>query len=368
MGDNFSSTIKFLLFASFFLHFVDGKTDQELTRTMPQVPPYGVIEDALKSGNVVAFLGSAASAVYRPPEEKKWKLGKPFLPFGAELAEDLAAAAGFPEDESVEQAKQQLMEAIRVEDQGLIGRVAKALDNLILALKKSDLPLVASYYSNVAGDKNLNSRLRRVFMANCRPGTLHRLLASIENPLLIVTTNYDDMMERAYGKRPFHLVVDRGDKHCVWFRNECGKMEKVKSNILGKKLSTHDYPIVYKLHGCLDRDTKENDHFLISEEHYVEFLGRGAPWVPQYLWNRMEGKSFLFLGYSLSDWNIRVLLQQLREAISEDIPSWAITRHPGAADEEIWKNNHRILMFDCDLVKFAERLAQTMNWSDPDNE
>jgi len=337
---------------------------------MAKVPPYGVIRGALKAGSVVAFLGSAASAVYRPSGETSWKLGKPFLPFGAELAEDLATDAGFPADENVENARLELMEAIKRGDQDLVNRVTSALDKLLKALKKSDLPLVASYYNYVAGKDSLNARLRDVFIAECRPGKLHRLLASIEKPLLIVTTNYDDMMERAFRARgrPFHIVVDRGEEGIVWFRNSDGKEGNVMSNKLGEELSAHEHPIVYKLHGCLDRESQENDHFLISEEHYVEFLGRGTPWVPAYLWNRMEGKSFLFLGYSLSDWNIRVLLRKLRDAIAQDIPSWAITRNPGAADEEIWENNHHILMYDCDLLQFADRLAQTMDWKDPEDE
>lgn len=337
---------------------------------MAKVPPYGVIKGALKAGNVVAFLGSAASAVYRPPDEEKWAFGKAFLPFGAELAEDLAKDANFPEDEIVEKARLDLLDILKTGDQDLVNRATTALNNLVKTLKKSDLPLVASYYNYVAGKDSLNTKLREVFIADCRPGKLHRLLAAIEQPLLIVTTNYDDMMERAFTDRgrSFHLVVDRGEENVVWFRNSEGEEGNVMSNKLGEKLSTHHHPIVYKLHGCLDRNSKENDHFLISEEHYVEFLGRGAQWVPCYLWNRMEGKSFLFLGYSLTDWNIRVLLRKLRDAIVQDIPSWAITRHPGAADEEIWENNHHILMFDCDLVGFTNKLAETMDWKDTENE
>ena len=60
--------------------------------------------------------------------------------------------------------------------------------------------------------------LRETFCREFRPGTIHRLLARIEQPLLIVTTNYDDLIERAFDKRPFHLVVDRGDRSRVWSR------------------------------------------------------------------------------------------------------------------------------------------------------
>lgn len=292
--------------------------------------PYGTIADALQGGLLVAFLGSAASAVYRPTLNEEWSPGKSFLPFGFELAKDLAKAGSFP-----------------------------------INGEKPDLPLVASYYANVSGDPTLlKLRLRRAFNVNCQPGMLHRLLATTEQPLLIVTTNYDDMMERAFTlkSRSYHLVVDRGKKGVVWVRRSDGKAGDVNANKLTQELKEFDCPIVYKLHGCLDRDNSDNDHFLITEQDYVDFLGRSTLLVPQYLWNRMEEKNFLFLGYSLVDWNVRVLLRKLRNPSTlgaEDRRSWAIIRHPGAADEAIWRK-HGIEMFDCDLQQFTERLAQTM--------
>jgi hypothetical protein len=57
-------------------------------------PPYESIADELLNGTVVPFFGAAASAVYRPPEAR-WEPGKPFLPFGGELAENLARAANY---------------------------------------------------------------------------------------------------------------------------------------------------------------------------------------------------------------------------------------------------------------------------------
>lgn len=146
-------------------------------------PPYGIIAQALRVGEVVPFLGAGASAVYRLPEDDRWDATKAFLPFGAELAQrKLAVDANFPDP------------------------------NLA-----SNLALVASYYEHVEGDRpSLNFALRETFCREFQPGTIHRLLARIDQPLLIVTTNYDDLIEQAFGNRPFHLVVDRGDKSRVW--------------------------------------------------------------------------------------------------------------------------------------------------------
>src|SRR5262245_7341663 len=142
-------------------------------------PPYGIIAQALRVGEVVPFLGAGASAVYRPEDDQDgWDAGKSYLPFGSELARLLATDAQFPD-----------------------------------LVSASNLALVASYVEHVAGDRGiLNGTLRRAFDRDRTPGEIHRLLAQIDRPLLIVTTNYDDLIEQAFGNKPYYLVVDRGDR------------------------------------------------------------------------------------------------------------------------------------------------------------
>ena len=66
------------------------------------------------------------------------------------------------------------------------------------------------------------------------------------------------------------------------------------------------------MHGNFDRADKTYDWFLITEEHYVDFLGRPETvQVPQMLATLMKKKNFLFLGYGLKDWNVRVMLRKL---------------------------------------------------------
>lgn len=227
--------------------------------------------------------------------------------------------------------------------------------------KANDLPLVASYYIYRHGDRRLlNLKLREAFDVNCRPGKLHRLLAKIDQPLLLVTTNYDDLIEQALADRArdFHLVVDRGDRARVWVARGQGELREVKTSELREALDPEKIPVVYKIHGSLDRANSKNDSFLITEQDYVDFLGRGSPLIPPYLLELMSGMSFLFLGYRLVDWNVRVLLRKLRQPLrtdSDDIRSWAITRKPGPADEVIWRK-HGVEMCDCDLSVFAEQL------------
>jgi hypothetical protein len=295
-------------------------------------PPYDAIADRLRAGYLVPFLGEAASSAYRPAGES-WKEGASFLPHTSELAENLAAAGGFP-DSSTDQCSSR------------------------------NLSLVASYYVVAAGRDLLEKRLNNLLTGDVRPGSVHNLLASIDNPerpLLTVTTNYDDLMEQAYGDAPYYLIVDRGKRGKLWVSAEGGEYKEVQSNQLRKVLSPADRPIIYKIHGCINRMDPKASSYVITEEDYVEFLGRSIC-VPPYLSSRMRDCSFLFLGYSLTDWNVRVFLHRLSKSPNKSrknngtLLSWAINKNPSQPEEEIWKR-HGVNMYDMDLRDFVSTLA-----------
>ncbi len=78
-----------------------------------------------------------------------------------------------------------------------------------------------------------------------------------------------------------------------------------------------------------------------------------------------RSRSFLFLGYSLRDWNLRVILKNLRRQLTsatgrvledDTIPSWAIQRQPSALEQRLW-GRRRVEIFDLDLDEFVEQLV-----------
>src|SRR5215213_1191892 len=140
-------------------------------------PPYPTILDRLYEGDVIPFLGSGASLGARAPNAE-WKPGKTdFLPTAGELADYLAKKARFPQGEAVDLAK------------------------------------VAQYYDVVNGRDVLDKVLRTIFDNNYCLTSLHTFLARSPAPLLIVTTNYDDCIERAFEAegKPYDLVVHTTD-------------------------------------------------------------------------------------------------------------------------------------------------------------
>ena len=67
----------------------------------------------------------------------------------------------------------------------------------------------------VSGLAPLYQELHGIFARDCQPWKLHTLLASIEAPLIVVTTNYDDLVEQAAVPRSqaVHGGLDRTFRH-----------------------------------------------------------------------------------------------------------------------------------------------------------
>jgi hypothetical protein len=295
-------------------------------------PPYGFIANGLKKGRIIPFFGAAASAVYRPPNEA-WEPGKPFLPFGGELAMTLAKAANYPKS--------------------LLGGTP-------------DLASIASWAEHVQGTREyVNDNLHRSFAVECSPGDLHKTIAGVEATRLFITTNYDDLLEQALAPRQPHLIVDRGSQG-LWVSAAGKEPEKVPPTgdriyelLNDEKTQLPSRPIVFKMHGSVDKADPDKDCYLITEEDYVDFLGRESGYyVPPYVGALMQGKDFLFLGYSLADWNVRVILRKLlkRATAVKPVKCWAIVSGKTQIAQQVWQAQN-LNIYAMDLPEFAAELA-----------
>lgn len=320
-------------------------------------PPYGIIARHMKKGNVVPFLGAGASLYGRPkpaaPDQAvAFEVGKSdFLPSGMELAHILADDAGFPQNPPAE---------------------------------RDNLAKVASWYVSGPGDRpGLREQLREVFCRpQYKPNKLHTLLASLEIPPLIVTTNYDTLIEQAFeaAGKPYHLVVypaDQADKANAVLWWEPGKDEpntEYAPNTFPLKLT--DTAIIYKMHGTVHRIKDKWDNFVITEEDYVDFLSRmttQSP-IPNKLMAEFRRRRFLFLGYSMNDWNLRVLLTNMRSTLAkpvhneddgdgiaagDDQRAWGIQRNPSEVDTELWKTRG-VTIYNEDLDTFVDEMKKRL--------
>jgi len=168
-----------------------------------------------------------------------------------------------------------------------------------------------------------------------------------------VTTNYDDALERAFdeAEEPYDLAVyvasgvnsgkfvhvpHGGDPQVVAVANEYQgfPIERFSGEL--------ERTIILKIHGAADaREPKLQssweDNYVITESDYIDYLSQGpvGAVVPHQILGKLKYSRFLFLGYSMRDWNLRVFLQRI---FGRQLPnSWAIQRAPDRLDAEFWK-------------------------------
>jgi hypothetical protein len=73
---------------------------------------------------------------------------------------------------------------------------------------------------------------------------------------------------------------------------------------------TPEKPLVYHLFGS----DEEFDSLLVTEDHYLDYLvhiSAQMERLPNRIWSALTNSSLLFLGYSLDDWEFRVILRGL---------------------------------------------------------
>jgi hypothetical protein len=218
---------------------------------------------------------------------------------------------------------------------------------------------------DAVGRQNLRWQLRTLLHGPYTPGRIHRLLAKVPAPQVVVVTNYDTLLEQAYREqgKPYDLIVHVTDcsevaNAVLWWRNGATEPEFVTPNSLHIDLATTN--VIYKMHGTVDPTRQELDSFVITEDDYVDFLASMSETVPNLLLSHFRNRSFLFLGYGLRDWNLRVVLKNVNKPLvsrkPNDIRSWAIQLKSSKLEEILWSSRH-VNIYDVDLDHFADKLG-----------
>jgi hypothetical protein len=274
----------------------------------------------MKDGKVTPFLGVGATLADREPDAG-WHNGN-YLPDSTELAEFLATEYSYPSR----------------------GREPRR-----------DLVRVAQYADIVSGSMDLFKDLHATFAGAQEPNSVHRYLAeqvgrarshTLPNPWpVIVTTNYDDLLEQAFqqASEPCDVVTyfakgGRKGKPIFMHRPAGGEpipTTEVKTYNAGDPQAR---TVIVKLHGSVDRADPESDSFVITENDYIAYIERGVQrLLPPYLLHTMRDSHFLFLGYKLEDWHVRAFLFALWRRRRRSANSWAIEIKPSAVASAYWE-------------------------------
>jgi DNA-binding SARP family transcriptional activator len=239
----------------------------------------------------------------------------------------------------------------------------------------SSLTRVAQYVTVTHGVGPLYDELDALYGSDYEPGAAHRLLASLPPLLrerelpqqLIVTTGYDTTLERAFREagEPLDVVSyialgpDRGKFLHLTAEGSARVIDEPNLEI---GLTTDERTILLKIHGGSggygDRD---RESYVVSEDDYIDFLAgtQASGLLPVGLAARLRRSHFLFLGYELEEWTLRVFLRRLWGEERLAYRSWAVGSATDRLAAEYWRRRG-VEPIDIELDPFVEELARRL--------
>ena len=289
-------------------------------------------------GRVTPVLGAGVNAGGPEESGEDWIGRRP--PSGSELAAYLAAHFKYPPD------------------------------------RPADLLHVSQYvYAVRGGSGPLYDVLHDVFDQQFATTLVHEFLAAVpaglrglgagRPPPLVVTTNYDDLMETAYtaAGEEFDLLVyaaEGPNEGRLCHRAPDGGLKPIDDARTNVELDPDRRPVLLKVHGFVDRGNlgaENDDSYVITEDHYIEYLARMDldNLIPVKVLERLRNCHFLFMGYSLADWNLRAILYRVWSERRRDRDWWAIQVGPSDLERRSWRRRG-VDIFDIRLGDYVQEL------------
>jgi hypothetical protein len=290
---------------------------------------YESVIDALKSGQLIPFLGLDINLHGRQPE-KNWEPGHN-LPSNNELTEYLARSFGYPSSDV------------------------------------PDLACVAQYATvKEKGPSQLYEKLLEIFSGCQTVNPIHKFFAKLPGTLqtkkyphttdpflsrfIVVTTTYDNLVEQAFkdGIPEFHVISyiardeHKGKFLHTKFFNSHTEDRLIPTGGANEYLGLADQnPVILKLPGAVDL-VERYQRFAITEDDYFDYLKYidRSDALPSNLMSKLKRSHHLFLGYSLRDWNVRALFYRLWGDDKPNSESWAIHPDNQDIDNKFWEASH----------------------------
>jgi len=297
-----------------------------------QTPDLLRVFQAVRDGNCIPFFGAGASMGYTfngssaPGIPSGWQLTMDFL-LDSEVA-DAEQIAALTNPDQADPAT--LRNAFRLTSYDLF----KAADTFLFRKSNNRAEL----------DRFLRQRVRLALA----PRPIHSVVAQLRDIFTVLTTNYDCLFEDAcetYGREVFKHVHEQ-------FKPNSGNW-RCRANLVRPQL------IFHKMHGCKERD----ESMIITRADYIRYLANWkdpAKGMPSCVATRLPSSTLLFLGYSLSDWNLLAIWEGVVASYpqgGDEIQSFAVMKSV-TPEDRLFFQKRNIEPIECDLTDFAIALAR----------
>lgn len=241
--------------------------------------------------------------------------------------------------------------------------------------RRGSLAQAAEYARLTQGRGPLYDELHAFFDDEHVPGPAHAFVAGLARVLgaqgqprpLVVTSAFDGALERA--------LTDAGEEpDVVSYVTHGASSGKFVHFPVGGDPTVIDLPNVYtglalgertvvlKIHGQFDRHPERRwESFVVAEDDHIDYISGSdiAGVVPVTLAAKLRRSHFLFLGYFLDDWSLRVFLHRVwgREKVS--YRSWALVPGAGRVERELWRERG-IDVLDVPLDEFVDAFERCL--------
>jgi hypothetical protein len=269
--------------------------------------------------HLVVFLGAAANAEGRP---QPWHEGSG-LPDDRDLARYLSARLG--------------------------------LSDRPLGLAEAAQHAGATY-----GEMELFDWVNKALRGDPEPGPVHTSLAQLPARLgrryqMIVTPKYDAALEKAFREadEEFDVAVYVTPRrpmpqgrfvHLPW-RGSAQPIDIPNrySDFPIREDGRLDRPVILRVNGAVEDRSAGftwEDNYVITEDHYIGYLS-GQPAeevVPAQILAKLRRSNYLFLGYPITDWRVRVFLQRIWDGPEFGRAKyWAVASEPDDFERDLWQ-------------------------------
>lgn len=196
------------------------------------------------------------------------------------------------------------------------------------------LPEVAQAYVDQLDKNALLNKIMNIFKERKKPGTTHHLIAQIPFFTVIITTNWDTLVEDALS---IYAIVD-DVQYSVYYNQNVRQ--------------------VLKIHGCITRP----ETVVATEDDYIDFF-QGK--MGSLIWNEFKTllatKTVLYLGYSLADPNFGFLLREMRSSLEDFVKKgYAVQLDPPEHVKTKWLQRN-ISIISSTSENFLRHLADKLD-------
>lgn len=215
--------------------------------------------------------------------------------------------------------------------------VKRLKDRKLQAKSRWGLSKVAQYFEIMFGKDALQKEIKDYIESNAISSQIHELIARLSAVKTIFTTNYDNKLEEQFHNihRDFIPIVSEED---------------LKNWDEGKTA-------VVKLHGSFDRYPPP---LVITDDDYVRFL-MNSNLLKDTFKHILSTKITIFIGYSLSDYNIKLLLEEVNSVFKGRTLGYLIQREKFGPEESHYWKNKGITLLKVDGTEFLKELEKRIH-------